>query len=214
MELVRKDGKARMVEKPLLYHYVFVRGTTDEIKKLCSLTAGFSFVLNRGGNGRYVTLTDESMKSFMTIAQCYGNRLPCYQTSTLELEEGDEVEVLDGRFAGLRGTYVPVKGATSGNILVAVAGNLAAVVYDVNTSFVRVLRFAKNTKRAYDQVEAFVPRLFTALRKYHLGESLTTAEISPVSAFCRRFESVKIDNGKLDAKMQMLLMAANRLRAD
>ncbi len=211
IEMVQDGSNLRVVEKPLLYHYVFVKTDIDHLKKLCSLFDGFSLVLNRTGENRYLTLSEEEMNSFRIIAQFYGNKLPCYKTDCIELEEGDEVEVVDGEFAGLRGCYIPRKGSSKGNIIVNVSYTFASIAYDIKAEHIRILHFAKNSKRAYDQIDAIIPKLFTALRKHIHNERLSTAEISPLAVFCRRFEVTNLENSKMQAKLMAILMAANKI---
>lgn len=104
---------ARMIcsEKPLTYHYVFIRGAYSEIKSLCQGSNGFSFVIDHGGGSRYATVSDRSMADFMTIARACRNTLPFFPLDSVELESGDLVEVVDGPFAGLVGYFIPHNGA-------------------------------------------------------------------------------------------------------
>lgn len=122
--------------------------------------------------------------------------------------------MVQGAFSGLKGRYISKKRGRSGNLLIAVTQDLAATVYAVKADYLRVLEFAKNSKRAYDQVEAFIPRLFAAMRVYRSGGKLDAGLIAPLVVFCRRFDSVKFDNAKFEAKLQLLLMTACKILGD
>lgn len=208
------DGKIVMGTAPLLYHYVFVKGTLPEVKHLCHVADGFSFVVNHGSDDRYATVADSEMRAFMVIARFYGNRLPCFQSCDVDLEEGDVVEVVKGDFPGLVGTYVPKQRGRTGNLYISVSQSLAAVVYDIRVDYLRVIEFARNSKRAYQQIDAYVPRLFDALRAYYSGNCLTQRLIAPVVVFSCRFDRLKLADSKLDAKLQALLMATFTLLGD
>lgn len=208
------DGAGVRREKPLLFHYVFVHGSEDRIKELCRQPNGFSLVMNHAGPGRYLTVSDSDMASFIIMARHYGNRLPCYATDEVSLEDGDLVEIVAGDFAGLRGRFRARKGARSGSVHIAVTNSFSAAVYDVRADYVRVIEFARDSKRAYDQIEAFVPRLYAALREFHATGAAGHSAIAPVEVFCRRFSEVRCDSPKLEAKLQLLLTAANRLLGD
>lgn len=214
IEIEQHGGEVKRIERPLLFHYVFVRGSEETVKNLCSRANGFSFVLNHSGDYRYVKVTEAALDTFRTIARFYGNKIPCYATDEVELAEGDLVQVVDGDFPGLTGRYISRKGSRSGKIVIAVTQFLSAVVYDIKADYVRVLEFAKDSKRAYDQIEAFVPRLFKALRAYHGRTKLDASITAPLSVFCRRFDSLSIDNAKTDAKLQLLLMTASKILGD
>lgn len=209
--LARRNGVWTRREKPLLFHYVFVRGTLDEIRRLCGLTNGFSFVINRADSLRYLTVPESDLEAFRVIARAYGNQIPCFAVREIDLADGDRVQVVDGEFAGLEGTYIAKRGGRTGSLLIGVTRQYAAVVYDVKADYVRVLEFAQDSKRMYDQIEAFIPRLFAALRQYHAQEKMDASVLAPLVVFCRRFECVDLKNNKLAAKLRLLLLVAYRI---
>lgn len=214
VKAVNINGRQIKREQPLTFHYVFVRGTLDEIKRLCGLSNGFSFVLNRSSEERYATVDDKRMDDFKAIARAYSNSLPFFALDDIDLEAGDKVEIVEGSFPGLVGYYMPKAKSTSGDIILSVTQNLGTVVYDVKAKYVRVLEFSKKSRRSYDQIDAFIPRLLQALRHYHEGVVLSDKEKSDITLFVRRMSVVKIDNHKLDAKLQAILIAANHLLGD
>lgn len=211
VKAVNINGRQIKREQPLTFHYVFVRGTLDEIKRLCSLSNGFSFVLNRSSEERYATVDDKRMDDFKAIARAYSNSLPFFALDDIDLEAGDKVEIVEGSFPGLVGYYMPKAKSTSGDIILSVTQNLGTVVYDVKAKYVRVLEFSKKSRRSYDQIDAFIPRLLQALRHYHEGVVLSDKEKSDITLFVRRMSVVKIDNHKLDAKLQALLFGAYQI---
>lgn len=213
-QMVERNGKLIPKDVPLTYHYVFVRGTLDDVKRLCALSNGFSFVLSHNESFRYLTVTEEAMTQFRIIARAYGNTLPCLALDGIDLEEGDKVEVIGGEFSGLSGTYMPKKGAKSGTIYIAVSAKLATVVYNISTDYIRVTEFAKGSKRPYDLIESFLPRLYRAVALYAAGAVLPTQLLSQLIVFTRRMGSVRLDNNKLDAKLSILLKAATRILGD
>lgn len=214
VKAVNINGRQIKREQPLTFHYVFVRGTLDEIKRLCGLSNGFSFVLNRSSEERYATVDDKRMDDFKAIARAYSNSLPFFALDDIDLEAGDKVEIVEGSFPGLVGYYMPKAKSSSGDIILSVTQNLGTVVYDVKAKYVRVLEFSKKSRRSYDQIDAFIPRLLQALRHYHEGVVLSDKEKSDITLFVRRMSVVKIDNHKLDAKLQAILIAANHILGD
>lgn len=211
VKAVNINGRQIKREQPLTFHYVFVRGTLDEIKRLCGLSNGFSFVLNRSSEERYATVDDKRMDDFKAIARAYSNSLPFFALDDIDLEAGDKVEIVEGSFPGLVGYYMPKAKSTSGDIILSVTQNLGTVVYDVKAKYVRVLEFSKKSRRSYDQIDAFIPRLLQALRHYHEGVVLSDKEKSGIALFARRMSVVKIENHKLDAKLQALLFGAYQI---
>lgn len=210
-EMTCHNGLWKRKNIPLFYHYVFVKGNHEQIRQLCGLPNGFSFVLNRADKQQCITLSDKDIQALRLIASRYGNELPCFAIDEINLEKGDLVEVMDGRFAGLVGTYLPKRGYSKGNLMISIDRSLAAIVCDVRAEYVKVLRFAKHSKRIYDQIEAFIPRLFTAMRFFHTSAPLSASVIAPLQVFCRRFDAVRLESPKLEAKLQLLLMTAQQI---
>lgn len=207
-----KDGEIRMRTANLTFHYVFVRGTLPGVKDLCSQSNGFSFLIDRSNaERRYAVVSDRDMANFMNIARAYRNCLPYFPLDQIDLEEGDLVEVIKGDFPGLIGTYMPKANGRSGNIVLNVFNNVGTIAFDVKATDVRVLEFSKKCTRANDQIDAIVPHLLEALRLYQLNESLPIPLAARLSVFCSRMAVVRLSTRKLEARLQAILYAANRI---
>lgn len=206
-----KDGEIRFRNANLTFHYTFVNGTLTQVKDLCSQPNGFSFLINRGGSDRYSIIDDHRMAAFQNIARAYKNCLPYYSIDEVDLQDGDLVEVVKGDFPGLIGTYMPKPRSNSGNIVLAIFNNVGTVAFNVRATDVRVLEFSRNSTRANEQIDAFVPSLLKALRIFDNNQPLPSALIAKIVTFCGRMEVVRMKNRKLDARLQILLYAANTI---
>lgn len=204
-----RQGEVRFRTVRLTFHYVFVKGKPGEVKQLCSQQNGFSFLIDRGSEKRYATVDDRDMAHFKTITRAYKNCLPYFPLNDIDLESGDLVEVVKGDFPGLVGYYIPVNKNKTGNILLRVYNNVGTIAFNVKASDVRVLEFSPLSKRANDQIDAFVPYLLEALRLFSKDEALPTLLAAKLSMFCGRMEVARLHNRKLDARLQILLYAAN-----
>ena len=208
----KKNGKIKIRTVNLTFHYVFVKGTLSDVKMLCSQNNGFSFLIDHGNQEqRYATIPDRDMVNFKNIARVYKNCLPYFSLNEIDLEEGDLVEVINGDFPGLIGNYMPKAKSKSGNIILNIYNNVGTIVFNVKATDVRVLEFSHKSTRANDQIDAFVPNLLKALRLYHDNKELPATLVAKLSVFCSRMEAVKINNRKLDAKLQALLFAGNHI---
>lgn len=208
-------GKIVFRDRPLTFHYVFVRGVLEDVRSLCvSGDNGFSFLLNHSSKGRYGTVSDEAMASFMQIARRLDNFLPFYDIEGIDLEYGDLVEVVDGQLAGLTGIFMPKNRSNKGNLVIAATAKLGTVVYDVEARHVRILKFARDTRRQYDLLDSFIPKLFPIMRKFHAGERLDERQKSSLAVFCRRMAVVVPDNHKLEAKLSATLTCAQYILGD
>lgn len=204
-----KNGEVRMKTARLTFHYVFVRGMFAQVKQLCGQSNGFSFVLNRSGASKYAVVSDREMAGFKNIARAYKNCLPYFSLSDIDLEDGDLVEVINGDFPGLVGTYMPKSRGKTGNIVLSIFNNVGTIAFDVRATDVRVLEFSGKSTRANDQIDAFIPQLLKALRLFHAGEALPAQLLAKLSIFCSRMEAVSLNNRKLNVKLQALLYGGN-----
>ncbi len=206
-----KNGEIKMRAANLTYHYVFVRGNFSDVKLLCSQNNGFSFLINHSSTERYAIVSDRDMVNFKNIARAYENSLPYFSLDEIDLEDGDLVEVVNGNFPGLVGIYMPKPKSNSGNIVLNVYKDLTTIVFNVKATDVRVLEFSKKSTRANDQIDAILPYLLKALRLYKESDALPRALIAKMSVFCSRMGVVRLNNCKLDAKLQSLLYGCNSI---
>ena len=174
-------------------------------------TSAGAKLVSAASSARYVSLSDAEIQAFRIIARAYSNRLPYYRPTDIDLIDGDEVEVVSGPFAGLKGTFIARRGTPHGNIIVNATGQIGSIAYNIKADTIRILRFAKDSRRAYDQIDAFLPKLRAALEVYRANQSLTPAQAAPLNIFTRRFAVTDIPGAKLDAKLQALLAVANEI---
>lgn len=207
-QLVQRDGQYIRRIVPLAYHYVFVRGTDSRVRQLCRVSGRFAFLMNRGSQRRHATVSDSQLDGMRLIAMHFNNTLPFFDLSDIDLEEGDLVEVVEGAFPGLVGYYMPRNRSNSGDLVLSVSGELGSIVYDIPARYVRVLEFSRKSRRGYDQIDAFVPQLLQALRGYHRRQPLEPSLLTRLTVFCRRMEHAKMPNAKIQAKLMMLIGAA------
>lgn len=208
-------GKVVYKDQLLTYYYVFVKGTLDDVKKLCASPHNdLSLMLNRSSEKRYGILSESEMENFKIIARAYANSIPFFKIDDIELEKGDEVEVVDGKFSGLRGTFIPRARSNKGNLVIATVASMGSVVWDLDAKYIRILKFAPGARRQYDILDSFLPKLYPILRKYHSGERLTEKDRSVLTVFNSRMCSVRPDNKKLEAKLLATLMCVQTLLGD
>ncbi len=209
------NGKVRYFEKLLTFYYVFVKGAFDEVKELCSRQDNdLSFVLDRGSTKRYGIISDSDMENFKIIARAHTNTIPFFNIEDIELNEGDFVEVVGGDYDGLRGTFMPKSRSNKGNLVIAVTAAMGAIVWDIGAKCVRILEFARDTRRQYDLVDSFIPKLLPILRKFHAGQVFTDKEKSQLNVFNQRMGVVSPVNQKAEAKLLATLMCVRIILGD
>lgn len=210
------NGKVRYVENLLTFFYIFVKGTLEEVKEICVRSDNdLCLMLNRvSSSHRYAIVSDDAMENFKIFARAHTNTIPFFNINDIELQEGDIVEVVDGDYAGLRGVFMPKPRSNKGNLVIAASADMGTVLWDIDAKIVRILQFARNTRRQYDLVDSFIPKLLPILRKFHAEESLTEKEKSQLTVFNKRMGVVSLTNPKSEAKLLAMLMSVQTILGD
>lgn len=212
---VVSKGKVIYKEKLLTFYYVFVKGSFEEVKELCSRRNNdLSFLLDRGSENRYATISDRDMENFKIYARANANSLPFFNIEDIELSEGDLVEIVGGEYDGLKGTFMPKSRSNKGNLVLAVTSDIGAVVWNIDAKYVRILKFAEDTRRQYDFVDSFIPKLLPVIRKFHSKADLDGKDKSLLNIFNRRMGAVTLSNRKAEAKLSATLMCVQFMLGD
>ena len=209
------NGRVRHVERLLTFFYVFVRGSLPEVKEVCMRPGNeFSLLIDRSSSGRYAVISDPDMENFKIIARTHTNAIDLFNIDDIELSEGDLVEVVGGDYNGLRGVFIPKSRSSKGNLVIAASAAMGTVVWEIDSRTVRILEFARDTRRQYDIVDAFIPRLLPVLRRFHADERLTDREKSQLTVFNSRMGAASIPNHKAEAKLLAVLMCVQIILGD
>lgn len=208
------NGQLHLRTANLTFHYVFVHGDFDDVKRLCGQDNGFSFLIDRGSEERYATVSEQDMANFRNIARAYHNCLPYYPLQDIDLDDGDLVEVVNGDFPGLIGRFMPKAKSKSGDIVLSICQGVGTVAFNIRNTDVRVLEFSRHATRANDQIDAFIPHLLQAMRLFQAGSDIPQSLLAKLNVFTRRMAVAKVGNRKLNAKLQALLYGANHILGD
>lgn len=209
------NGKVKYIERLLTFYYVFVRGKFEEVKELCIRQDNeLSLMLNRGSANRYAIISDADMDNFKIIARAHTNAIPFFNIEHVDLTEGDTVEVVGGDYDGLKGTFITKNRSNKGNLVISAAATMGTILWDINASTVRILKFAQDTHRQYDLLDAFIPKLFPILRKFHADEPLSDKEKTQLAVFNQRMGVVSLNNHKAEAKLLAVLMCVQFILGD
>lgn len=209
------NGRVVYNEKLLTYYYVFVNGYFNEVKELCSRPNNdLSFLLNRGSDKRYAIISDADLENFRIIARAQTNTVPFFNIADIELSEGDLVEVVGGEYDGLRGTFIPKSRSNKGNLVIAVTAAMGVVAWNIDAKYLRILEFAHNTRRQYDILDSFIPKLLSILRKFHSNKELDSRDKTLLNIFNQRMGAVTLTNHKAEAKLLATLMCVRYLLGD
>ena len=103
VEARKVGGKMVNTKRPLLYNYVFVHASEDEIFRLKRTLPLYNFLppgFLRWAGLISPYLSDREMDTLRWVAASYSNELPVYVPDSGRLLKGDRVRITSGPFTG------------------------------------------------------------------------------------------------------------------
>lgn len=187
-------GNARLSRQKLIGNYIFVRDTYQGILEVKQTVRSLWLLPHPdhiGGQRALMTVTDREMDLFKAIARAHANQLPCYPIGSVDLDEGDKVQIVGGEFDGMSGTLRCSQGQSGGKVLMALGNLMLVASPDIKPQYIRILQFGKGNRHPYRHFEAHLPRALRALDRIRHGEALTEADLAAMTVFVRRFEDLE-----------------------
>lgn len=210
-----KSPRRRML--PLACQYFFIRGRLSQVKDFRSRNKGYNLVYDRAdkeSETSYLHLSDEDMSAFRSMALAYKYNMPCFSPSEVDLVACDKVRIVGGEFAGVEGYLVSQQGRDGGRVIIKVGELMAVQTLDINPKYISVLSFAKGSRRMYDKIDSYEPKLRRAMDYYRRNGELDVTNAAAVSYFITRFGLAEIPTVKMRAKVSALLAASYYLMGD
>lgn len=210
-----KSPRRRML--PLACQYFFIRGRLSQVKDFRSRNTEYNLVHDRADKQpetSYLHLSDEDMSAFRSMALAYKYNMPCFSPSEVDLVACDKVRIVGGEFAGVEGYLVSQQGRDGGRVIIKVGELVAVQTLDINPKYISVLSFAKGSRRMYDKIDSYEPKLRRAMDYYRRNGELDVTNAAAVSYFITRFGLAEIPTAKMRAKVSALLAASYYLMGD
>ena len=103
VEARKVGGKMVNTKRPLLYNYVFIHASENEIFSLKRTLPLYNFLprVSSGGQSYFPYLSDREMETLRWVAASYSNELPVYVPDSGHLLKGDRVRITSGPFADM-----------------------------------------------------------------------------------------------------------------
>lgn len=114
-ELHQWSDRKRFVEVPLIPSYVFIKIPLKFYYKVYDAHGIVRIVMF---NGRIAIISDEEIDMVKKVEKCNEVKL----VSTREFEDGNEVEIVDGKFIGFRGRVLNIRNGNEVGIIVEELG--------------------------------------------------------------------------------------------
>ncbi len=206
-------GRRLRVERPVIFNFIFVKGTVFDVKDFCKRNEGLSMVYRRRYHDEamnneehlLMTVTDKEMSLFAKTIGQYTEEVPFVRPSEVDLHKGDLVRILEGPFAGVEGVLMSQQGKDGGRVLVSISNVIAVPTLEIRPEYLQILSFASKGKHLYKKFDSFMPRARKALY-HHLADKLDTKDIAALTTFEKRFAELQTHTVNSQVKLLVYLL--------
>ena len=124
---------------PAIPNLVFVHATRSQILDFKRRYNFLQFVIWKKSTGlEYVVVPDEQMDSFIKVASQYDENVSYYRPDEINLQKGTRVRIHGGRFDGVEGVFMQVRGKKKRRVVVMLEG-VMAVAAEIDPDLVEVI---------------------------------------------------------------------------
>lgn len=111
-QLVEKNGVKSKQLVPVIHNLIFVRSSKiilDSIKSDIEYKIPSRYIMDKSIR-KPLTVPDNQMENFISIAKTYDEGLIYLPASETKLKKGDKVRIIEGALAGIEGEFLRIKG--------------------------------------------------------------------------------------------------------
>ena len=200
-------GKPALRRRLIAGNYIFLKATKEDILRLRQeppFDATLRFLHPTGDPTGCIYVADDEVEMMRRVVERMGGEVEYFAPSSKELMISDEVCILEGKFAGIRGFLESVKGHEGGCVIVPLGDILAVRTPRIPVDDIQLLSLAKvsdsqlgsYTSRAYKKV-----RVLTGVSEKLLEEKEAWGRLSEESEreahrLVMRFSQLKL-SGKI-----------------
>lgn len=218
VEMEKRDGAWVRTNRPLLYNYVFVRASENEIYSMMKGVLSLCSFLPRVRDGRYgyyPYLSDGAMENLRWVAESYANAIPVVAPVPEHLAKGDRVRITEGRFKGVEATVAVQPGAGRKDIVVCVENWLCVPLLHVRPGQYEIVSLHAESGRVYTRLnnDRLFDALHEALCRRHAAQT-TEADRALAADTLHRYGGLTMDSDVTRSKLYALLLPAYTILGD
>ena len=176
VEVRKVDGKLVNTRRPLLFNYVFIRSSVEEIFRMKQTLPLYNFLprVSSGGTPHFPYLSDSEMGNLRWVAESYSNELPVYVPDSGRLLKGDRVRITSGYFAGMEAEVVIQPGGGHKDVMARILDCMWVPLLEVKPGEYELIELNTNGKHVYTHLDNDRLRdgLHDALGRYHASGSV------------------------------------------
>ncbi len=212
VEAKEVDNRIVSTEKQLLFNYVFVRASENELFRMKKFEEQYNFPHRNNtdeGEHYYPYISDEMMQNLQWIARSYSGTIPVFTGDSSWLVKGDRIRITKGQFKGVEAQLFSNSKTDSNEILVVVDKWLSVPLLHVKTGEYKVI--ALNSKSADGNGktinDSLIPLLHSAVCRVHKGET-TEDDITLAQNTVQQYKDILPYSDVMRCKQYSILLMA------
>ena len=212
VEVKRVDGQFVNTKHALLYNYVFIHASENEIFRMKRQLPWYNFLprIRDGKQEYYPFLTDTAMKNLQWVARSYANIVPVYVPESEKLRKGDKVRIIEGQFKGVEASVVSLPDAGKKEIMVTVENWMWVPLLHVLPGQYEVIELKTENRHVYTRLDndCTLTGLHEALQRYYSPEGINEGDRDLAVRTLKEYGSLRMDTDIMRCKLYSLLLPA------
>jgi len=215
VEVRKVDGKMVNTRKPLLFNYVFIRSSVEEIFRMKRTLPLYNFLprVSSGDTVHFPYLSDSEMGNLRWVAESYSNELPVYVQDSGRLLEGDRIRITSGYFAGMEAEVVIQPGGGHKDVMARILDCMWVPLFEVKPGEYELIELSTKGKHVYTHLDNDRLRegIHEALGRYHASGRVAEDDTRLASEVLRSYGSLQAETDVMRCKVYSSLLPAYKL---
>ncbi len=204
-------------EKQLLFNYVFVRASENELFRMKTFEGQYNFPRREttcDGEYYYPYVSDKVMQNLKWVARSYSGVLPLYVGDSSWLVKGDRVRIKAGPFKGVEASVYSTKQGNRKEIMVAVDKWMSIPILAVKEGQYEVIALNDSDSTAsLDIDDDLIPQLHDILCRQFRRE-LTEEDIRFAKRVILRYDGREPSTDVMRCKFYSIMLMAHTIIGD
>ncbi len=151
VEVRKVGGKLVNTRRPLLFNYVFIRSSVEEIFRMKQALPLYNFLprVSSGNTTYFPHLLDQEMANLRWVAEAYSNELPVYVPESTRLLKGDRVRITSGYFTGMEAEVVIQPGGGHKEVMARILDCMWVPLFEVKAGEYELIELNAKSKHVY-----------------------------------------------------------------
>jgi transcription antitermination factor NusG len=217
VEVRKVGGKLVNTRRPLLFNYVFIRSSVEEIFRMKQALPLYNFLprVSSGSTTYFPHLLDQEMANLRWVAEAYSNELPVYVPESTRLLKGDRVRITSGYFTGMEAEVVIQPGGGHKEVMARILDCMWVPLFEVKAGEYELIELNAKSKHVYTHLdnERLSEGMHKALGHYYLSGKLEKEDELLVREVLKGYASLRVETDVMRCKVYSLLLPAYKLLA-